>query len=192
VLAALVALVLVALASCSNGGSSNDPKLPEPNDKTWLDWNKDAARRGFTPEANQVAARVAADIAKGGVTCTKYADTTFDVIATSYYKVGIPIPVGSGECVGPGTGDEAENILIEVMGTERPTGEDLVAFKRDLLCQQAKDAGRRPDGTSDFPGIPYVLAADETFVVQPDSFETNRQIAKALGLASRDMCEGIK
>ena len=63
---------------------------------------------------------------------------------------------------------------------------------RDTICKQAKDDGRLPDGTSGFPGIPYVITDDKRVVVQPDSFELNRKIARALGTKSHDMCEGIK
>jgi hypothetical protein len=195
----LVVMALVTFAACSSGKSASSsnttttfkPAL-ETQDSTWIDWNNQAAARGFTPAANAVAKRVATKIAAAGVTCTGYLETPFDAIATSYYKVGVPIPVGSGECDGAAAKDATENILIEVMGTRAPNGADLVAFKRKLVCRQAKDDGRRPDGTSDFPGLPYVIAKDNTYVVQPDSFAVNRQIAKALGLKSQDVCEGIK
>jgi hypothetical protein len=36
------------------------------------------------------------------------------------------------------------------------------------------------------------MTPDKTVVVQPDTFEVNQKIAKALGLESRDVCEGIK
>lgn len=193
------AVLASLLSACSsdpkNATSTTTTFKPalETADKTWLNWNNEAAVRGFTKDANKVAADVAKKLVAGGVTCIGYYDTTFDYIATSYYKVGIPIPVGSGECSGTTDEDDAtENILIEVMDPEKPSGADLVAFKRDLLCKQAKEDGRQPDGSSLFPGVPYVMAKDKTYVVQPDSHATAREIAKALGLQARDLCEGIK
>lgn len=194
----IAACGLSACSSDSKGANPTTsttfkPALEARGDKTWLDWNNQAAARGFTESANKVAADVAKRIKDGGVTCTGYFDTTFDYIATSYYKVGIPIPVGSGECAGATDADDAtENILIEVMDPEKPSGADLVAFKRNLLCKQAKEDGRRPDGSSLFPGIPYVMAKDKTYVIQPDAHSTAREIAKVLGLQAKDMCEGIK
>jgi hypothetical protein len=198
-LASVVVLVSAgALASCSDddGSGSTASTTFKPNletrDPTWQNWNNEAAARGFTTEANAAGTQVAKDIAAGGVKCEKPLATIFGQIATTYYRQGLPIPVGSVECEGPAAeGVDAENILIEVMGTTAPTGDDLVSFKRDLLCKQAKDTGRLPDGTSDFPGIPYVMTADKTIVVQPDTHATNREIAKALGLTAHDMCEGI-
>jgi hypothetical protein len=197
-LVAAVVLAAVILGACSDDGDDSASGTPttikpplETRDTTWLDWNNAAAARGFTTEANAVAARVAKDIAAGGVACKNFEDTTFDFIATTYYRQGIPIPLGSGECEGPGAKGNEENILIEVLGPSAPTARDFVTSKRNLLCQQAKDDFREPDGTSSFPGIPFVMAPDETWVVQPDSFEVNREIAGALDVESRDMCEGI-
>jgi hypothetical protein len=198
---AIASVVAVGgLSACSSDSKSATPTsttfkppLEVRGDKTWLDWNNQAAARGFTQPANKVAADVAKKIKAGGVKCAGYFDTTFDYIATSYYKVGIPIPVGSGECSGATDADDAtENILIEVMDPEKPSGADLVAFKRNLLCKRAKEDGRRPDGSSLFPGIPYVMAKDKTYVIQPDAHSTAREIAKVLGLQAKDMCEGIK
>lgn len=193
--AVLGALTLFAAACGGDDGAATSttfvPDL-ETADDTWIDWNNAAAVRGYTTEANAVAAAVAADIVAAGVKCEKFLPTDFAIIATSYYKAGIPIPVGSGECDGPGDGDDAENILIEVMGTSAPTGTDLVAFERDLLCETALKLGRLPDGTQNFPGIPYVIAPDNTWVIRPDTFETNQLIADALGRESLDMCEGME
>lgn len=194
--ACLLAFAFLAAACGDDTGGSATTTTYVPDieaaDDTWIDWNNAAAVRGYTDEANAVAAGVAADIAAAGVKCEKFLPTDFAIIATSYYRAGIPIPIGSGECDGPGDGDEAENILIEVMGTTAPTGTDLVAFERDLLCAQALDAGRLPDGTQNFPGIPYVIAPDDTWVIRPDTFETNQLIADALGRESLDMCEGME
>jgi hypothetical protein len=198
----LVAALLLAAVGCSSSGKSSAPTsttfvpaLPAPEDTTWLNWNNQAAVRGYTAEANAVAKEIADKIRKAGLLCADYAESSFDVYATSYYKVGIPIPLGAGECDASEEKDGSENILIEVLNSSTPpTGEDFVAYRRTLLCQKAKDNLRQPDGTSGFPGIPIVMERDKVYdiVIQPDSFEYSERIAKALGLKSQDTCEGIK
>jgi hypothetical protein len=85
-------------------------------------------------------------------------------------------------------GPSEENLLVEVFRPGFPNGADFMARKGDLICEKGKELGRRPDGTNDFPGIPYVIAKDKSWVVEPDSFPVNRRIAKALGVESRDAC----
>ena len=84
----------------------------------------------------------------------------------------LALALGAGQCQA-GT----DNITIEVFGKKSPNAADFVARKRALICKKAKDLGRLPDGSSDFDGIPYVMAADKTWIVEPDSFKVNKQIA---------------
>ena len=60
------------------------------------------------------------------------------------------------------------------------------------MCAKAKKLGRLPDGTSDFKGLPYLIAADKTWIIEPDTFVGARALAKPLDLPARDMCVGIK
>lgn len=206
-------VVLVTAVTACNGGGDGDRASDEPTTETsardmtttpaqaeaareqiaartkkWDDYN--AERTKYEKKQNAVAIDVATRIAAGGVPCPDPANTRLAVIVGSYTRQGLPLPLGAAECTAVADGEE--NVLIEVFAKGRPNAADLVAAKRKLLCERAKDLGRLSDGTSGFPGIPYVIAADKTWVVQPDSFETNEKIAQALGRTSEDMCEGIE
>ena len=196
----VVVLFAVGVAACSSGGSSattttTDAKTKDLQEQIaarttrWNDYN--AKQKKFTAAAEAVGKDVADRIIAAAIRCDNPGPTGFGASAAPYAKQGLPIPKGSYECDG-GT-DGQENVLIEIYPLhKRPNAADLVAAKRKLICKRAKDLGRRAGGPNDFPGIPYVMSADKTWIVEPDQFETNQQIATALGRPSSDMCAGIK
>jgi hypothetical protein len=192
VLAAAVAILAAAVPACSGDDGASPTATtattgtPGPTiDKTrWAAYNE--RRTGYTDEANAIAKQVAERINTGGLRCRDYSLYSFDAIAPSYRAAGLPLALGAGQC------DVLdENVLIEVFGTEPPTAEDFVAAKRELLCRRARELGRKPDGTNDFDGIPYVMAPDKTWIAEPDSIAMGRRIGRALGLPAGDMCAGI-
>jgi hypothetical protein len=202
--AAALALAVVTGAACSSSGGSKTTtttksareKAKEADEAAqkaarttkWKSYNR--KRKGFDATANAAARSLASTLNAGGYACANIADTSFASIATSYVKQGLPLPIGSAQC--DGGADGSENILIEVFGAKHPNASDFVAAKRKLICARAKKLGRQPDGTNDFDGIPYVEAGDGTWLIEPDSFTTNDQIASIVGRSSLDMCEGIE
>ncbi len=164
----------LALASCSSDGTSVS--------------SYNEGRKRFAPAANRDAKNVLARIAAGGVECTKTQTEDFNSLVKAYTLQKLPLPLGSASCVGP----NGENLLVEVFQSDAPNARTFVDRKRDLICKKAKEFGRQPDGSSDFEGLPYVISADSTWLVEPDSFAVNRQIAKALGRPARDSCAKIK
>ncbi len=175
----VVVLATVVVAACSSDGKDAG------SGKQWAEYNK--SRTGFEPKQNAVAKSVADRINAGGVACTGYGDYLFGVLVKTYRAQDLPLALGAGQCQAGN-----DNVTIEVFGKKPPTAVDFVARKRALICKKAKDLGRLPDGSSDFDGIPYVMAADKTWIVEPDSFKVNKQIAEKLGRPSQDMCKGIK
>ena len=85
-----------------------------------------------------------------------------------------------------------DDVLIEVFGKKAPNAADFVAAKRRVICAKAKKLGRLPDGSSDFKGLPYLISADKTWIVEPDEFAGARALGAKLGLPVHDMCAGIK
>ncbi len=169
----LVAFALL-LANCSSDGTSVS--------------SYNEGRKRFAPAANRNAKKVLDRIAAGGVECTNVQTEDFNSLVRAYTLQKLPLPLGSASCVGP----KGENLLVEVFPSDAPNAQTFVDRKRDLICKKAKDLGRQPDGSSDFEGLPYVMAADSTWLVEPDSFAVNRQVAKALGRPARDSCAKIK
>lgn len=176
VIAASVIAVL-AFAGCSSDDSSASAQ-------SWTAYNR--GRTGYVAKQNAVAKSVADRLNGGGLACTDFGEYPFDYIVKTYRAQGLPLALGAGACQA-----DTDNVLIEVFG-KSPSAADFVARKRAVICKKAKDLGRLPDGSSDFDGIPYVMSADRTWIVEPDSFKVNKQIAKILGRPARDMCQGIK
>ena len=145
----------------------------------------DGNRREFTKAANARARAIADRIAAGGVVCDNYADSVLGPLRATYAKQRIPIPLGSGQCEG---GPARENVLIEVFPATPPNGAAFIARKAALLCRKGFELGRNPDGTNDFPGLPYIIAGDHRWVVEPDSNAFNAQIARTLGRPARNAC----
>ncbi len=166
--------IACAVASCSSTGQSVS--------------SYNEARKRFTPGANRDAKRVLDRMTSAGVECTNSQIEDFDALVRAYTLQKLPLPMGSASCVGP----NGENLLVEVFRTDAPNARTFIDRKRELICQKAKDLGRRDDGSSGFEGLPYVMSADRTWLVEPDSFAVNRQIAKALDRPSKDGCVGIK
>ncbi len=150
------------------------------------EYNRD--RQRFTPAATATAKQILKRIGAAGIQCTEVQAEVFDALVLSYTKQDLPLPLGSASCVGPND----ENLLVEVFAREFPNADTFITRKRELICQKAKDLGRLEDGTSGFDGIPYVKAADDTWLVEPDSRLVNQEIAKALHRPARDACAGIK
>jgi hypothetical protein len=175
-------------AACSSGGNnakSQDTTTPLTASDAWASYNK--ARTDFDPAQTDIARQVAQRITSSGINCSGFKEYSFSSIALSYRRQGLPLALGAGACTARG-----EEVLIEVFGTKAPNADNFVAAKRRLICQRAKDLGRKADGSSDFDGIPYVMAPDKTWIVEPDSFDLNGHIADALKLPSADICVGIK
>lgn len=175
----VVALFVLAGSACSSGGESVS------------DWNKERVKIGYDKVSNRRGMRVLDQLADAGIECTARQNELFKVLVTTYVKQQIPFPMGSVSCTGPGE----ENLLVELFRKDGyPTGADFMARKRALVCQRALDLGKGalPGGGNGFDGIAYVLAADRSWVIEPDSFVVTRQIAKALGLKSRNACAGMK
>ena len=177
VVAVVIAFVVVA---CGGGGST----APE-HTKQWAQYN--VKRTAYTPAANAVAKSVADRITAAGIACNGYADYDFSLTERPYRLQGLPIALGAGNC-SVGT----EEVLIEVFGAKHPNATDFVAVKRGIICARAKKLGRLPDGSSGFDGIPYIMAPDQTWIIEPDTFKQTREIAAKLGRPTRDMCVGIK
>ncbi len=177
--AALAALAVVAGAACSSSGESAS------------DWNKERVKIGFDKVSNRRAQAVLDRLSAAGIECTARQTESFQVLIPAYTKQDIPFPAGSVSCTGP----REENLLVEAFRKDGyPTGADFMDRKRALLCQRALDLGKGalPGGGNGFDGIPYVLAEDRSWVIEPDSFAINTRIAKALGLKPRDACAGMK
>ena len=175
---ALVILVILA-GACSSDG------------KRALDWNKERVKIGYDKVSNRRAMRVLQQMSDAGIDCNKRQAEAFKVLITTYVKQEIPFPTGSASCTGPGE----ENLLVEVFPKHGyPTGADFMARKRALVCQRALNLGKNaaPGGRNGFEGVAYVLAADRSWVIEPDSLAVNQRIAKALGLKSRNACAGMK
>lgn len=178
-LVGLVLALAAAVVACGGDKSSDAAK------KRWTAYNEQ--HNGYDAASNAVAKSVADRLVAAGYPCAGYADYQFDLIVKAYRLQGLPLALGAGQC-SVGT----ENVLIEVFSKQAPNAADFVATKRRLICAKAKKLGRLPDGTNDFDGIPYVMAPDRTWIVEPDTFKASRDIAAKLGRPSRDMCAGIK
>ena len=171
-LTVLAVALALAVGVCGGGGSSAEPR---PS-KQWTSYNE--KRTGYDAPANAVAKSVVDRIIAAGFDCRDYGDYNFAVIANPYRLQDMPLALGAGSC---NIGDE--NILVEVFGTAHPNAADFVAAKRASICKRAKDLGRLPDGSSDFDGIPYIMAADKTWIVEPDTFkQTKASRPSSIGL----------
>jgi hypothetical protein len=174
-------LVLVATAvlvvACSSSGDSA------------TSWNDTRVKQGFDPKGNREALAVLDRIERAGLPCTDKQTQEFQLLVKNYTAQKIPFPLGAASCTGPG----GENLLVELYRADGyPTAADFMARKRELICQKALDLGKDPKGgPNNFDGIPYVLAKDGSWVIEPDSFAVNRQLARALGLPSRNACQGM-
>ena len=180
----IAAATTLSLAACSSGGNDTKATAPPTTAGPWDAYN--ATRTDYDAKANAIAKSVADRINRGGVRCSSFGGYSFAAIEESYRRQHLPLALGAGQC------DAAENVLIEVFGTSPPTAADFVAAKRALICQRARDLGRKPNGSSDFDGIPYVMAPDKTWIAEPDSFTGAKRVARALGLKAEDMCAGIR
>ena len=170
-----VAALVGVLGACSSGSVSVD--------------GYNSARHSFSAGANKTAASIAAKIVARGVTCVDYKPSAFEPLVTGYVKAHLPLPVGSGECTG---GPAKENVLIEVFRPTAPNGSDFMRRKGELICKKALKFGRKQDGTNDFPGLPYLIAPDKSWVVEPDSVRFARTLGRALGRPVKDACAGYK
>ena len=196
VITMLVLIGLAALSACSSSESTtsattitttaaNRAQIAARTTR-WHEYNR--GRTKFHPADTAIARDLAERLRASAITCSDFGVLAFDITTAPYIAQGLPIPSSGSSCTGPSD----EDVLFEVYrAAKRPNAADLVAAKRKLLCQRGRDLGRLPDGSSDFPGIPYVISADKVWIVEPDTFETNQRIATALGLESRDMCAGI-
>jgi hypothetical protein len=177
--AAVAAVVL--LGACSSGGGDDSSAADE--------WNEQRADKGFAAAGNREALDVLDRLAQAGITCTNPQEEVFNVLVVGYQKQGLPLPYGSASCEGP----NGENLLVEVFRRDGyPSAADFMARKRDLVCERAFELGKTPNGPNDFAGLPYVIAKHEGWLIEPDSFAVNRQLAKALGVKSRDACAGLE
>lgn len=198
---AVAGVVVVSCSSDDNAVNKNSPMsgfshttvdtvdqafVDEYGTTAWLTSNK--GRVSYDREHNAIAMSVA-NMVDEAVECKRYADTAWGGADISYLRYGLPVPLGSGSCEG---GMAKENILIEVFGGSPPNADDFVAAKRKLICQRALDLGRESDGTQSFDGIPYVVNADKTWLIQPDSIEVAKTVAEKLGLVAGNMCAGMK
>jgi len=169
----VLALATIALASACGGG-----------DKSWKGYNAD--REGFDAAALEVAAAYAERLVEAGLTCENYGPLAFGYVSSQYLPAGIPLPLGSGSCVG----DNEEDIEIDTFSTDDdPTGQDFVDTLRDEVCGRAKENGSLDD--PEF-SLPNVLSDDGTVVIRPDTVETAEKIAAAIGGNGGDLCEGFE
>lgn len=172
-----VALALIGVLAVACAGSTR------PREST--------DRRGgkaFARAANARARAIADRIVAAGVDCENYSDSLLAPLRASYVKQRLPLPHGSGQCDG---GPAKENVLIEVFSTDAPNATAFIARKAALLCTKGFELGRKPDGTNDFPGLPYVIAIDGSWVVEPDSKTFNEEIARALRRPAMDACDEV-
>ena len=176
VLLAIAVVALVVAGCTSSGGGSAD------------DWND--SRKQFDPAANRQGHAVLDRLAAAGIRCESQQDEAFSVLVESYKKQELPLPQGSVSCVGP----KDENLLVEVFPQHYPTASDFIARKRALICEKALKLGKQPSGKNQFEGLPYVIdqTGTWTWLLEPDSFPVNRQIAKVLRVRSINACAGIK
>ncbi len=177
VLGAAVVLMFGAIVASSCSGSA--VSVDEYN----------SGRHSFSASANKVAASIAKRIVGHGVACDGYKNSAFDALRVGYVKAHLPLPTGSGECTG---GPAKENVLIEVFRSSTPNGADFMQRKGELICRKGLEFGRKADGTNDFPGLPYLMAADKTWVIEPDSVRFAHTLGRALGRPARNACAGYK
>lgn len=167
-----VALIGVLGAACASGAGS-----------TVDGYNHD--RTVFTTAANTRARKVIDRIVAEGVDCRNPSDSVLAPLRATYVRQRLPIPLGQGQCEG---GPARENVLVEVFPAHAPNAASFIARKAALLCRKGFELGRKPDGTNDFPGLPYVMAFDRSWVVEPDSKAFNVELARALHRPARDAC----
>ena len=184
--------VAIAASALAAGCSDDENKTDAPSKSTAAApvsavdrWNAERSDKGFDESANQRALAVLRRIAQAGVTCTGVQTESFSALRSSYQTAELPLPLGSASCTGP----EGENVLVEVFPTQPPvTLTDFVARKRELVCAKGRELGQRPDGSNDFPGLPYVEDRASGWIIEPDSSGVNRRIADVLDLTPKDVC----
>ena len=184
---ALTAAVCLA-AACSSSSSSSSSGSSASSASSW---NDERFHKGFDAAANREALAVLGRIGRAGVECNARQTEAFNVLIKSYTLQKLPFPLGSASCTGP----DQQNLLVELFPRRGyPSGADFMARKRGLVCQKALDLGKDvlPGHKNGFKGIPYVIAKDRSWVIEPDSFRVNRLLARALGLRSLNACARMK
>ncbi len=149
-----------------------------------------ASRHGFSEAANGTARGVIDRLQRAGVACTDPHPSTFALLRTTYVRQHLALPLGAVECSATFHG-VTENVVVEVFRTGRPNAADFVDRKAAIICRRGIALGRKADGTNDFPGLPYVMAADKAWVLEPDTVAFNDVIATALGRPARNACGAI-
>jgi hypothetical protein len=174
-----VGVLTLAAGACSSHGGASGTSVVAYN----------ASRHGYTDAGNRVARGIADQIVAGRIVCTGYRESPFGALQLTYAKQKVPLPLGSGECDG---GPARENVLIEVFRAASPNAADFIGRKAVLICRRGLELGKRPDGSNVFPGLPYVAAADHTWLVEPDSVAFAQQIGAVLGRPARDACASYR
>ncbi len=169
----------LALVACGSNGAAPGPS----NVQKYRAYN--STRSQFTPTANARAQELAVRIVRSGLDCANTHASSFDALRPTYLKQDLPLPIGSVECEG---GPAKENVVIEIFRSAHPNAFDFVTRKAALICRRGISLGRLADGTNGFPGLPYVMAADKSWLVEPDTQTFNAELARALGRPPRDAC----
>ena len=182
--AAVRIVLVIVTAQLALVACGSDRTAPSPsNVQKYHEYN--STRTQFTPTANARAQEVADRIARSGLDCANTHASSFDALRPTYLKQDLPLPIGSAECEG---GAAKENVVIEIFRSAHPNATDFVTRKAALICRRGLSLGRLADGTNGFPGLPYVMAADKTWLVEPDTQTFNAQLARVLGRPPRDAC----
>ncbi len=147
-----------------------------------------ATRHGFSPAADTTARAVVDRLHRSGVACSAPEPSNFTLLRPTYLRQHVALPLGAIECEAAVPGG-SENVVVEVFGGSRAI--DFMNRKAQIICRRGTALGRKADGTNDFPGLPYVMGADRTWIVEPDSIAFNRVIATALRRPPRNACTAV-
>jgi len=137
-------------------------------------------RTAWDPKAVSKIEGLAERIRVGGIPCETLEFGDFRLFASDY-EGRLPLPAALASCVSA----DAEDITFEVFDTKKQVGEFLAA-KHDILCKatnkrKAKEVPEYPV----FPGFPHVIG--DTWIIEPDRFETLQAVAKILGGEARQI-----
>lgn len=172
----------LGLAAC--GSSAGDTAAPSGTEAY------NATRHAFSAAANGSARSVIDRMVRAGVACPDPHPSPFALLRTTYVRQRLALPLGAVECSAPfqqGT----ENVVVEVFRRRQPNAADFMDRKAAIICRRGIELGRNADGTNSFPGLPFVMAADKTWVLEPDTPAFNQVIATALHRPAGNACGAI-
>ncbi len=180
----LLVAVAIGVAACSSGGgSSADSSRP------WTKLNE--SRTHYQKAAVADASKVIDQLKATGFACGDFNEYSFQAVLSGYNAGNMPMALGAGTCYtpadpsAPNGGDE--EILVEVYG-KKPSAQDFVVAKAKYICKRIEKLQKKNGGGA-FAGLPFVMAKDRTWVIEPDTDQTTQKIAEALGRPVGNMCD---